>query len=183
MQPEKQTFLQRLKDLVTLTGRQTYTRKEPTREELIQSEFSKFSPELQKMLSAMAYKESLNGAKRINVNDQNIAGVGSSDLNSYGLLHMGQSAVDTFNKRPAGQLEFIERNLKAKDLMGPESDLTQKVIQGTRISNYMKKYGKDLFYSTRYIQNAGEPNYATSTMSNYDKYLSNASTTASQAGR
>lgn len=178
MQPEKQTFLQKLKDMLTLTSTQTYARKDPTFQEKLQQEYNKFSPELQKMLSAMAYKESLNGTKRINPNDQNIAGVGNSDLNSYGLLHMGQSAVDTFNKRPAGQLEFIQRNLTAKGLQGPESDLTQKIIQGTRISDFMKKYNKDLFTATRYKQNPGEPNYATSTMSNYDKFLNNATSTS-----
>ena len=180
MQPQKQTFLNRLKDILTLSSTQTYVNKEPTIQEKTNQYISSLPPDLQKMLNAMALRESINGKVRVNPGDQNVAAIGSKDLNSYGLLHMGQAAVDVFNNRPKGDLEFVGRDLKAKNLYGPESDPTQKLIQGYRINKYMQKYGKDLFTATKNIQNYREPNYATSTMSNYDKYLQNVGTSTSQ---
>ncbi len=156
--------LQSAKDYIKFLmkgGKETYVREKPaplTPEEVMLQKYNNFSPELRKMIDAMAYNESINGKARINPGDQ------EDGSDSYGLLHMGQDAVDMWNKMSG-------ENLKAKDLAGPESDAKQKFIQASRIDRDMRVNKRDLRGATRYIQNWREPNYATSTMNKYDSYL------------
>lgn len=151
-------LLQSAKDYIKKLGTETYTREEPTEEEMMAEKYNQFSPELRKMIDAMAYRESINGQVRINPGDQ------KDKSHSYGLLHMGQGAVDAWNK-------LSGENLKAKDLAGPESDAKQKFIQAFRIDRDMRVNKRDLRGATRYVQNYGEPNYATSSMNNYEAFL------------
>jgi len=153
--------LKSMMDYISGLGKETYVREKPaplTPEEVMLQKYNNFSPELRKMIDAMAYNESINGKARINPGDQR------DGSDSYGLLHMGQDAVDMWNKMSG-------ENLKAKDLAGPESDAKQKFIQASRIDRDMRVNKRDLRGATRYVQNYGEPNYATSTMNKYDSYL------------
>lgn len=151
-------YIQAMKKYISNLGKETYVRDVPTEQELLLQKYNKFSPELRKMIDAMAYNESINGKARINEGDQ------KDGSHSYGLLHMGQDAVDMWNKQSG-------ENLKAKDLMGPESDAKQKFIQASRIDRDMRVNKRDLRGATRYVQNYGDPEYATSTMNKYDSYL------------
>lgn len=149
-------YIQAMKDYINGLGKEYYTA--PTDEERMMEKYNKFSPELRKMIDAMAYNESVNGKARINKGDQ------KDGSDSYGLLHMGQDAVDMWNKQSG-------ENLRAKDLAGPESDAKQKFIQASRIDRDMRVNKRDLRGATRYVQNFGDPNYATSTINKYDSYL------------
>jgi len=151
-------LLQSAKDYIKGLGTETYTREELTPEQDMEEKYNRFSPELRKMIEAMAYRESMNGKVRVNPGDQ------KDGSHSYGLLHMGQGALDQWAK-------LSGEKLKAKDLAGPESDAKQKFIQASRIDRDMRVNKRDLRGATRYIQNYGEPNYATSSMNNYEAFL------------
>jgi hypothetical protein len=172
--------LQSMMDYIKGLGKETYERehitpdvfmrpskgipKEPVNKEPfmraipIDNPMERFSPDLRKMIDAMAYRESKNGEIRINKGDQ------EDGSDSYGRLHMGQDAVDMWNKMSG-------ENLRAKDLEGPESDAKQDFIQASRIDRDMRVNKRDLRGATRYIQNWGEPNYATSSWNDYETYL------------
>jgi len=141
---------------------QAAPRPAPTQQEIIGEKYNSFNPELRKMIDAMAYRESVNGKVRVKPGDQ------KDKTSSYGLLHMGQGAVDEFLKRKQ-EFGYTGPNFKAKDLQNPESDYLQKFIQASRIKRDMDVNKRDLFSATRYIQNFGEPNYATTTMKNFNK--------------
>ncbi len=149
----RQMFINTLNKVKAL-GVDTY--KNPSDEEIMAQKYLKFSPELRTMIEAMANQESVNGKFREKVGDQ------ADKSNSYGLLHMGQGAVNQWNKMSG-------EHLVANELAGPESDAKQKFIQASRIDRDMKVNGRDLYGATRFIQNQGDPNYATTTMNKYKK--------------
>ncbi len=149
----RQMFINTLNKVKAL-GVDTY--KNPTMED----KYNKFSPELRTMIEAMANQESVNGQFREKVGDQR------DGSNSYGLLHMGQDAVNEFNKRKK-EFGYEGRDLTAKELKN--DDEMQKFIQASRIDRDMKVNGRDLYGATRFVQNQGDPNYATTTMNKYKK--------------
>lgn len=147
----RQMFINTIHKIKSL-GTDTY--RNLSDEEKQTQQYQKFSPELRTMIEAMANQESVNGQFREKKGDQ------ADGSNSYGLLHMGQGAVDQWNK-------LSGERLKAKDLAGPESDAKQKFIQASRINRDMQVNGRDLMGATRFIQNQGDPNYATTTLNKY----------------
>ncbi len=149
----RQMFINTLNKVKAL-GVDTY--KNPT----LGDKYNKFSPELRTMIEAMANQESVNGKFREKVGDQR------DGSNSYGLLHMGQDAVNEFNKRKK-EFGYEGRDLTAKELKN--DDEMQKFIQASRIDRDMKVNGRDLLTATQFIQNPGEANYGTSTLNKYKK--------------
>jgi len=171
----KQSFIRGAIDRFRNMGKETYTRETPavpTREQMIEQEYSKFSPEMQHAMKAVNHREIGSGAMgRINYGDQpNASG---PDKNSYGNTQMNQDWADTFNNRKKGDLEFLGRNIIAKNQVGPEQDTANNLMLAYRVDKIMNENNGDLRGSLRKSQNFGDKEYATSTINAYNTYLNN----------
>jgi len=120
--------------------------------------------EVQDMLDAVAYTESKSGQYRVHEKDQ------KDGSDSVGLLHMGQKALDEFNKRKES-FGYTGPDLKIKDLKEKEADIIQKYVQGMRILRDMKVNGRSLYNATTFIQNPGEENYGKKVIKKYENKL------------
>ena len=160
---EKQSFISKL----TTNVGPTYTRQRQATSTPVDI-FSKehynktINPKVREMVEAMALRESTGGKYRINEDDQ---GVGK---HSYGLLQMGQPAVDEF-VRKGKKFGYTGGAMKASDLMGPQADQKQKYMQGIRIQEEIGRNGGNLLEATRKIQNPRDADYGTSTLQRYLK--------------
>ncbi len=114
-------------------------------------------PDVREGINALALRESTNGKYRINKDDQ------GPGVHSYGILQMGQPAVDEFY-RERKKYGYSGEPMKASNLVGAESDDKQRYMQGIRIQNYMDRKKVDITEAIRKIQNPNDPNYGTSTL-------------------
>ena len=143
------------KKLGFLPGTLKFERKNITHPENIKrfEEMYKYYPQnIKDAIEAMANHESYGGKKRINKGDQ------VDDSDSLGILHMGQGAVDEFNKRKA-YYGYGGPDIRIEDIAGPEGDIIQKFIQASRIMRDMRVNGRSLKDAITYIQNSREKGY------------------------
>lgn len=143
------------KKLGFLPGTLKFERKKITHPENIKKfeEMYKYYPEnVKEMIDAMAKQESLSGKKRVNEGDQ------KDGSDSLGLLHMGQNALNEFNKRKE-YFGYTGPDLKIEDLKEENADIIQKFVQASRIMRDMRVNNRSLERAATFIQNQGEKNY------------------------
>jgi len=173
MEEQKRTFLQKVGDV--LMNRNVTVLKTPSDpkkarfnqlnalDTYLASKYEKETPqELKNMIKGMENLESMNGKKRINEGDQ------KDGSNSYGLLHMGQGAVDEFTKAPERYGYNGPTDIKAEELRSSLRDNIQRYIQSQRIMRDMKENKRGLYSATQFVQNPQAKNYATTSMERFN---------------
>ena len=138
-----------------LPGTLKFERKKITHPENIkkfEEMYSYYPDNVKEMIEAMAKQESGSGRNRINKGDQ------KDGSDSLGLLHMGQKALDEFNKRKE-YFGYTGPDLRIEDLKEENADIIQKFVQASRIMRDMRVNNRPLERAATFIQNQGEKNY------------------------
>ena len=180
MEEQKRTFLQRVGDiLMNRNVTQMVTPADPKKardntlnalDTYLASKYEKETPQAVKdMIKGMENLESYSGVKRINPGDQ------KDGSNSYGVLHMGQGAVNEFTKAPKRYNYSGPTDIKAEELQSSLRDNIQRYITSQRIMRDMNVNKRDLYSATQFVQNPGAKNYATTSMERFNNPVTPAS--------